>query len=85
VPGNGQGFARRAAGEQTSDLSGHLLHEFLVLLLAAHGVALTAPGAHLFVGEALLLRFIERRLLDQDSLPLITLARATELDDDNGE
>ena len=55
------------------------------LLLAPCGFTHTAPGAHLLVGEAFLLCFVEGCLLDQDSLPFITLARATELDDDHGK
>jgi hypothetical protein len=61
------------------------LHQFLVFLLAPYGFALAAPGAHFLVGEAFLLGFVEPLLLDRDSLPLVTLARATEVDDHHGE
>src|SRR5205085_8725990 len=49
------------------------------------GVALPATRAGIMVGEASPLRLHQRRLLDEDALALITLARAAEANDDGAQ
>jgi hypothetical protein len=71
----------RAAREQPRHRLGQLALEHQVLVGAALPVAFTATGARVLVGQALHLGLLQGRLLNQDPLALVALARAAEPDD----
>ena len=77
MAGDRLGTFGRAAGKQPRDFGRHAGLELHVLVSAALTVSFTAAAPRVLVGEALLFGLLERRLLDQDALPLVPLAAAT--------
>jgi hypothetical protein len=71
----------RAAREQPTDLRRELVLELDVLASAPLCFPLTPARTHLLVSQALGLGLLERVLLNEHSLALVTLARAAEAHD----
>ena len=69
------GPLRRAAGEQPPDLLRHPGLERDILTGPSRLVPFPTAEPDVFVGQALLLRLPERRLLGQDALPLVPFPR----------
>jgi hypothetical protein len=82
VAGDRLGALARAAGIEPRDLARHPFVELDVLGLSPRRLALPAPRPRLRVGQALSLDTPERLPLDEDPLPLVAAARATEANDD---
>jgi hypothetical protein len=74
VPGDRLGPRWRAAGKQPQDLLRHAGGELDVLGGPALPVPFPAADPGILVGQALLLRLLQRLLLDQQALPLVPLA-----------
>jgi hypothetical protein len=69
------------AREEAHEFLRHLSLEGEVVLGATTALSLAAPGPSVSVGEAFLLRPLERFLLDQDALTLVALPRPAEAND----
>src|SRR5437879_7748231 len=85
VPGNLLRAPGRAAREESEDLLRHPRLEVEVLHPTPLLGTLPTALADLLVREALLLGSLQRRLLDQDALPLVASAGAAEPDYHGGE
>src|SRR4030095_603484 len=68
----------RTTGKRFAQALGELAHVVLVGLIAALGGTLAGSLPRVGVGQALALRALERRLVDQDALPLRSTARPAE-------
>jgi hypothetical protein len=76
MAGDRLGTFGRAAGEQPCDLRRHAGLQLDVLAGSALTVPFTAAQPRILVRETLLFGLLERRLLDQDGLPLVSFTAA---------
>jgi hypothetical protein len=83
--GNCPALRSRAAGKRVAQSLGKLAHVALVKFLPTLLCSLTSSLASRSIGQALSLRLLESRLLNQDSLTLVPLSRPTEPDDHRTE
>lgn len=85
VVGNGPSLGGRTARKQLAQPVGKLARVVLIGGPLALLGALAGPGSGRGIGEALSLRPLERRLLDQEALALVAPARPAEPDDDRAQ
>src|ERR1700680_4987335 len=78
VRGDGRHLRGWTMGKQASDPHGHLSDQGAVLLLAPHDPNSPSSGPFVGVQRALLFRFFQRGVLDQNALSLIAPARPAE-------
>ena len=83
--GNCPALRSRAAGKRIAQSLGKLTHVVLVNFLPTLRCSLTGSLANRSIGQALSLRLLESRLLNQHSLTLVPLSRTTEPDDHRTE
>jgi len=85
VLGNRVALRSRAAGKRVAQPLGKLAHVALIEFLPTLRCSLTGALAGRSIGQALLLRPLERRFFNQQSLTLVPLSRPTEPDDHRTE
>src|SRR5215831_3665804 len=78
VPRDRGRFVCRDSREQIADPLGHPGHEFAIVFLPCDRRGHACGGPRVRILRALVLRFLKRRRLHQDSLSLITSARPAE-------
>lgn len=79
--GNCPALRARAAGKRVAQSRGKLAHVALVKVLPTLCCSLPGLLAGRSIGQALSLRLLERRFLNQQPLALVALSRPTEPDD----